>query len=371
MHDERPLRARIAAALAIIYFVWGTSYIATKVMVTDQPPLFAAGLRFTLAGILLTAFSSLRYGRPNLARVELRHILVMAFLAVLFSNACHVIAMQHVQSNTAALLNATPALWIAWLGTFGPRRRPLSVAQKAGLFAGLAGVPIWVGFIAKLQVLKAAIDAGKQAFEEKKLDEAEKQFALAVKHAETFGGNDPRLAAALDHLLATMACHSVVRAGDLLSPEAARGGPIALLRDETPVLGAVNCFLLDELFTGADANGAWLNGRAIQVSEIDDPARGILQTGVPARADAASFAQFEARLRTWRKVRMIGSAATALAYVAAGRAEAYRESGAMIWDVAGGCALVRAAGGRAEYSGPALDGPLEVVAHTACIPAPH
>ena len=146
---------------------------------------------------------------------------------------------------------------------------------------------------------------------------------------------------------------------------------IALLRDETPVLGAVNCFLLDELFTGADANGAWLNGRAIQVSEIDDPARGILQTGVPARADAASFAQFEARLRTWRKVRMIGSAATALAYVAAGRAEAYRESGAMIWDVAGGCALVRAAGGRAEYSGPALDGPLEVVAHTACIPAPH
>ena len=58
-------------------------------------------------------------------------MLVMAFLAVLFSNACHVIAMQHVQSNTAALLNATPALWIAWLGTFGPRTRPLSGAQQA------------------------------------------------------------------------------------------------------------------------------------------------------------------------------------------------------------------------------------------------
>jgi hypothetical protein len=49
-----------------------------------------------------------------------------------------VIAMQHVQSNTAALLNATPALWIAWLGTFGRRPAPLTGAQQAGLFVGLA-----------------------------------------------------------------------------------------------------------------------------------------------------------------------------------------------------------------------------------------
>ena len=140
MSEFQAPRSRVATALAIIYFVWGTSYIATKVMVTDQPPLQAAGLRFTIAGILLTAFACFRYGRPNLARRELRHILVMAFLAVLFSNACHVIAMQYVQSNTAALLNVTPALWIAWLGTIGPRRRPLSVAQQAGLLVGLAGV---------------------------------------------------------------------------------------------------------------------------------------------------------------------------------------------------------------------------------------
>ena len=133
-------RGRVATALAIVYVVWGTSYIATKVMVTDEPPLFAAGLRFTLAGILLTAFSCFRYGRPKLASPELRHICVMAFLAVLFSNACHVIAMQYVQSNTAAFLNATPALWIAWLGTFGAKGRPLSVAQQAGIFVGLAGV---------------------------------------------------------------------------------------------------------------------------------------------------------------------------------------------------------------------------------------
>jgi drug/metabolite transporter (DMT)-like permease len=109
-------------------------------MVTDEPPLVAAGFRFTIAGILLTAFSWWRYGRPVLTGIEVRHLLLMAFLAVFLSNACHVLAMQTVQSNTAALLNATPALWIAWLGTFGRRSRPLSGAQQAGLLVGLAGV---------------------------------------------------------------------------------------------------------------------------------------------------------------------------------------------------------------------------------------
>ena len=140
LSDSGASRSQVATALAIIYLVWGSSYIATKVMVTDVPPLFAAGLRFASAGVLLTAFAWWRYGPPVLGGTELRHVLLMALLAVLFSNACHVIAMRHVQSNTAALLNATPALWIAWLGTFGPRRRPLGVAQQAGLLVGLAGV---------------------------------------------------------------------------------------------------------------------------------------------------------------------------------------------------------------------------------------
>jgi myo-inositol-1(or 4)-monophosphatase len=68
---------------------------------------------------------------------------------------------------------------------------------------------------------------------------------------------------------------------------------------------------------------------------------------------------------------MIGSAASALAYVAAGRAEAYRESGSMIWDVAAGCALVKAAGGDFRIEAEALDRPLEVTASNgrAALPA--
>lgn len=145
---------------------------------------------------------------------------------------------------------------------------------------------------------------------------------------------------------------------------------IALLDNGAPVIGVVDCFAMDERFTGIVGEGAWLNGRPIRVSDIADPASGILQTGVPSRASPDSMKLFEARLATWRKVRMIGSAATALAYVAAGRAEAYRESGSMIWDVAGGCALVRAAGGDYSIGGSRLDQPLEVAAGNACVSLP-
>jgi myo-inositol-1(or 4)-monophosphatase len=145
---------------------------------------------------------------------------------------------------------------------------------------------------------------------------------------------------------------------------------IALLDQGVPVLGVVDCFALEERFTGVVGEGAWLNGAPMRVSSIANPASGILQTGVPSRASAGSMALFEARLSTWRKVRMIGSAASALAYVAAGRAEAYRESGSMIWDVAAGCALVRAAGGVFEIMGPSLDQPLEVAACNGVVTLP-
>lgn len=145
---------------------------------------------------------------------------------------------------------------------------------------------------------------------------------------------------------------------------------IALLQDGAPVLGVVDCFVTDERFTGLVGEGAWINGAPMRVSDIAEPSSGILQTGVPSRASDASMKLFEHRLKNWQKVRMIGSAATALAYVAAGRAEAYRESGSMIWDVAAGCALVKAAGGEFRIDGAGLDKPLEVAAGNGRAPLP-
>jgi len=139
---------------------------------------------------------------------------------------------------------------------------------------------------------------------------------------------------------------------------------IALVVRGVPILGVVECFALGERFEGVVGRGATLNGAPIAVSTTEGAARGVLQTGIPARmaTDAAAQALLLRRLMAWRKVRMIGSAASALACVAAGRADAYAESGAMLWDVAGGLALVAAAGGRIALGPGPLDAPLSVVA---------
>ena len=49
--------------------------------------------------------------------------------------------------------------------------------------------------------------------------------------------------------------------------------------------------------------------------------------------------------QNWKKIRMIGSAAMAAAYVASGKAETYKENGIFLWDIAAGAAIVLAAGG--------------------------
>lgn len=146
---------------------------------------------------------------------------------------------------------------------------------------------------------------------------------------------------------------------------------IALLRNGRPVLGVVDCFLLGETFAGLVGAGAWMNGAPISVSTVARREEGILNTGIPARAktDDASFNVFMTDIVKWRKVRMIGSAAAALAYVAAGRADFYRESGSMMWDVAAGLALVEAAGGRIKIEGLAADQPLTVSASNAALSA--
>lgn len=141
LHDRRR-RLQVALALAAVWLIWGSSYLATKVLVTQEPPLFAAGLRFTLAGLLLGAFSWWRSGPPRITAAELRHLAIIVPGAIVLSNGCNVVAMQYVASNVAALLNATPALIIAWLGTFGPRAAPLTRRAWAGLFIGLAGVAL-------------------------------------------------------------------------------------------------------------------------------------------------------------------------------------------------------------------------------------
>jgi len=135
---------RLIAAFAAVYFIWGSSFVASKVMVTELPVVLAAGSRFVVAGMLLGAVAyALGEALPRTA-LEWRHAFVMGLFTVVGSNGLNAIAIQHIPSNQSALLNASSALWIAVLGTLGRRRHPLNRAAVLGLVLGFAGVALVV-----------------------------------------------------------------------------------------------------------------------------------------------------------------------------------------------------------------------------------
>jgi len=70
------------AALTVVYLVWGSTYLAIRVLVRTTPPLLAMGVRFTTAGLLLAAFLAARHG-PGVLRVPWRRALPAAVVGVL------------------------------------------------------------------------------------------------------------------------------------------------------------------------------------------------------------------------------------------------------------------------------------------------
>ncbi len=123
---------------------------------------------------------------------------------------------------------------------------------------------------------------------------------------------------------------------------------IALERDRQPFAGVVYNPATDELFWAEKGQGAWLNDRRIRVSGRADLSECLFATGLPfAGLKGRERALEETRrvLEVTAGIRRFGSAALDLAFVAAGRYDAYWERGLNPWDVAAGAVLVREAGG--------------------------
>jgi len=122
---------------------------------------------------------------------------------------------------------------------------------------------------------------------------------------------------------------------------------IGLWRGRRPVLGVVFDFWRDELYAGGTGLGLTMNGRALKPRWAPDIPRAVLCTGFPSTTDRGGEAVrgFVARVEKFKKIRMIGTAALALAYVAGGRVDAYFEESIKLWDIAAGLALVESAGG--------------------------
>jgi myo-inositol-1(or 4)-monophosphatase len=122
---------------------------------------------------------------------------------------------------------------------------------------------------------------------------------------------------------------------------------IALWINNEPILGIINDFNHDRIYAGIVDNGAWCNDEPIHVSDISSMNKAILATGFPVNHSFSdhSLIPFVSMIQKFKKVRMLGAAALSLACVASGAVDAYIEQSIMLWDVAAGIAIVKAAGG--------------------------
>ena len=127
---------------------------------------------------------------------------------------------------------------------------------------------------------------------------------------------------------------------------------IALMHGFKPILGAIFDFNNSDLYFAHKNSKAFVNKSEINVSSLNFKKDSTLVTGIPAKDNYSDneFSNMISDFQSWKKVRMIGSAAMASVYVAAGKAEAYKENGIFLWDIAAGAAIVEAAGGKVSIS---------------------
>lgn len=120
---------------------------------------------------------------------------------------------------------------------------------------------------------------------------------------------------------------------------------IALQENQESVVAVVYDPFVDELFTAIRGQRAKLNGRPISVSKRAKLEQAIVFVGFAKNLFGQMLPTMTALTHRARKIRIMGSAALAAVYVAAGRADVYLEYGVRLWDIAAGGLIIECAGG--------------------------
>jgi len=130
-------------AFAIVYVVWGSTYLAIRVAVETMPPFLMAGTRFLVAGGVLFAWLRLR-GAPMPSRLHWRNSAIVGVLLLLGGNGLVVWAEQSVPSGLAALLICLSPVWFALFDWARPGGTRPSATTWLGIAVGFSGVVLLV-----------------------------------------------------------------------------------------------------------------------------------------------------------------------------------------------------------------------------------
>jgi drug/metabolite transporter (DMT)-like permease len=135
---------QVWGALLIVYIVWGSTYLAIRVVVETMPPLLSAATRHVLAGLVLFAFILIRQG-PNALRLSRAEWLAAGFVGLallLGGNGLVMLAERSVPSGLTALIIAVVPLFVVILRLlFGER---VGLGTLVGVAVGLVGMAVLI-----------------------------------------------------------------------------------------------------------------------------------------------------------------------------------------------------------------------------------
>ena len=130
-------------ALLVVYVVWGSTYMAIRIVVREMPPLAAASFRFFSAGLAMAAIALItdrKHPRPTPRQIGDYAFVGVLLLAV--GNALVMWSEKRIPSGIAALIVATVPLWFVLLDGLRPGGQPWTVRVWLGTVVGLLGVAL-------------------------------------------------------------------------------------------------------------------------------------------------------------------------------------------------------------------------------------
>lgn len=138
---RRNLDHGVVLAFLAIYLLWGTTFFAIRIAVSEIPPLFAAGVRMFLAGIILLAFMWMR-GAERPTMLQWRNLALMGSLMFVIDYGALFWAERYIPSGIAAVLSATVPLMTIAFEIFLFRLQQFRWSLIAAVLLGFAGVGI-------------------------------------------------------------------------------------------------------------------------------------------------------------------------------------------------------------------------------------
>lgn len=138
-----PPRWKTLLAFAIIYFVWGSTFLAIRVGVHEVPPLILASMRFFIAGAVLFVWMRLR-GTPSPSGREWMSASLLALCIFVLDYGLLFWAEQRVPSGIAAVMLATIPVFMSLSEILFLRTQRLTVRLGFALLIGLCGVAVLV-----------------------------------------------------------------------------------------------------------------------------------------------------------------------------------------------------------------------------------